>query len=81
MFVFVAAADDADKCTEEAYTGPYCAGRCRTGCGELSQTLYKVPAGVLHPSGSGQLNTVVFLEEAGGNPAGTTLQQVYMTTV
>jgi hypothetical protein len=40
-----------------------------------------VPAGVLHPAGSGQLNTVVFLEEAGGNPSGTTLQQVYMTTV
>jgi hypothetical protein len=73
-------ADDAEICTEEAYVGPYGAGRCRTGCGELSQALYKVPAALLRPAGSGQLNTVVLLEEAGGSPAGLKLHQVFMTS-
>ena len=41
-------ADDAAQCTSEAYVGGYSAERCRTGCGALSQALYKLPVGLLH---------------------------------
>ena len=41
-------AEDAAQCTSTAYVGGYSAERCRTGCGSLSQALYKVPVGLLH---------------------------------
>jgi hypothetical protein len=68
--------DDAAQCTSETYAGGYSAQKCRTGCGALSQALYKLPAALLRTDGAA--NTVVFLEEAGGSPAGTTLQEVFM---
>ena len=37
-----------DDCSSENYVGEYNANRCRTGCGEMSQSLYKVPYGLLH---------------------------------
>jgi hypothetical protein len=39
------------QCSSAAYTGPYSDSRCRSGCGERSQSLYKIPLGLLHPSG------------------------------
>lgn len=70
--------EDSAKCTSETYSGGYSAEKCRTGCGDLSQTLYKVPTGILFPAGSEKANTIVFLEEAGGTPEGVKLQRVFM---
>ncbi len=41
-------AEDTAQCTSASYVGGYSAERCRTGCGSLSQALYKVPVGLLH---------------------------------
>lgn len=40
-----------EQCSSAAYTGPYSDSRCRTGCGERSQSLYKIPPGLLHSVG------------------------------
>ena len=42
---------DAAQCTSATYAGSYSSEKCRTGCGELSQGLYKLPSALLHPSG------------------------------
>ena len=41
---------DQAECSSAAYTGPYVDSRCRTGGGERSQSLYKIPTGLLHPA-------------------------------
>jgi hypothetical protein len=76
--------DDAEACTSESYVGGYSANRCRTGCGGLSQALYKLPAALLVPSATGEgggENSLVFLEEVGGSPAGVQLVTVTMSTI
>lgn len=40
-----------EQCSSSAYSGAYTDSRCRTGCGERSQSLYKIPVGLLHPAG------------------------------
>ena len=42
---------DSEQCKSQSYTGAYAEPRCRTGCGERSQVLYKIPLGVLRPVG------------------------------
>jgi hypothetical protein len=67
-----------DDCSSASYVGAYNANRCRTGCGEMSQSLYKIPFGLLHSVDSGELNTVTFFEEGRGTPAGVGLVSVSM---
>ncbi len=38
-------------CTSEDYAGSYNNDNCRSGCGEMTQRLYKIPGGLLYPSG------------------------------
>ena len=40
-----------EQCSSASYTGAYVDSRCRTGCGERSQSLYKIPLGLLHSAG------------------------------
>mmetsp|Transcript_5604 Transcript_5604/g.6116 ORF Transcript_5604/g.6116 Transcript_5604/m.6116 type:complete len:801 (-) Transcript_5604:197-2599(-) len=54
----------SEDCSSESYTGAYNADRCRTGCGEPSQRLYKVPVDVLNSVHSGLPNSVVVTEES-----------------
>lgn len=39
-----------ETCESETYTGSYNADSCRSGCGEPSQRLYKIPQGLLRSS-------------------------------
>ncbi|KAF8670752.1 hypothetical protein HU200_050417 [Digitaria exilis] len=63
-------AADMDVCHVCDYRGKYKAEgdgiRCLTGCGEPSQRFYHVPRAFLR---SGEPNTLVLFEEAGGDPA------------
>jgi hypothetical protein len=58
-------ADDrgCTPCEEMKYNQPYEMQRCRTGCGELSQTFYKLPTQWLT---SGENEIVIFEERVGG---------------
>ncbi|XP_061362772.1 beta-galactosidase-like [Gastrolobium bilobum] len=51
------------------YAGTYTDKKCRTNCGEPSQRWYHVPRSWLNPSG----NSLVVLEEWGGDPSGISL--------
>mmetsp|Transcript_27947 Transcript_27947/g.47203 ORF Transcript_27947/g.47203 Transcript_27947/m.47203 type:complete len:770 (+) Transcript_27947:44-2353(+) len=66
------------QCSSAAYTGAYADSRCRTGCGERSQSLYKIPLGLLHSAGSTEPNTIVILDEFGSSPEGLSVKQVVM---
>ena len=48
IYILHCTTEDAAECTSESYVGGYEVSRCRTGCGSLSQTLYKLPAALLH---------------------------------
>jgi len=63
----VGACNDADQCTSESYVGNYGAEKCRTGCGEPSQSLYKLPLEYLYPLDNPNVdkNVIVVLEESG----------------
>ena len=84
----VDASERCQDCPSDTYVGPYSADQCRSGCGEgekgimLSQSLYKLPADVLHAgvdgTGAGRLNSIVFLDELGGWPEGVEIKQVVM---
>ena len=50
-------------CDEMEYNGQYEAARCRTGCGELSQTVYKLPSIWFNKEEENEL--LLFVEEAG----------------
>lgn len=67
-----------EVCTSESYTGSYNAERCRSGCGDLSQSLYKIPYGLLLPH-TGSVNTIVFMDEFGGRPDEIIFQSIAMT--
>jgi hypothetical protein len=43
----MAPSNTCEVCTSESYTGGYNADKCRTGCDEMSQSLYKIPYGLL----------------------------------
>jgi hypothetical protein len=55
--------EGCNACDEKDYTGGYEAARCRTGCGELSQTVYKLPSIWFNKGGENEL--LLFVEEAG----------------
>ncbi|KAJ8477033.1 hypothetical protein OPV22_020760 [Ensete ventricosum] len=67
-----------DKCAKNCdYRGPFSPDKCRTGCGEISQRWYHVPRSWFLPSGR---NTLVFLEEKGGDPTKITFARRRVTT-
>ncbi|XP_077210114.1 beta-galactosidase-like [Tasmannia lanceolata] len=57
------------SCTNCSYSGTYDEKKCQTNCGESSQRWYHVPRSWLNPTG----NTLVVLEESGGDPYGISL--------
>lgn len=40
---------DCEVCDELTYSGSYSGGKCRRGCGEMSQRYYKIPYQFLYP--------------------------------
>ncbi|KAJ8477034.1 hypothetical protein OPV22_020761 [Ensete ventricosum] len=66
------------KCAKNCdYRGSFSPSKCRTGCGEISQRWYHVPRSWFLPSGR---NTLVFLEEKGGDPTKITFARRRVTT-
>eukprot|EP00520_Triparma_pacifica_P009069 CAMPEP_0118647164 /NCGR_PEP_ID=MMETSP0785-20121206/8461_1 /TAXON_ID=91992 /ORGANISM="Bolidomonas pacifica, Strain CCMP 1866" /LENGTH=754 /DNA_ID=CAMNT_0006539241 /DNA_START=34 /DNA_END=2298 /DNA_ORIENTATION=+ len=56
--------EGCNACDETEYSGGYAASRCRTGCGELSQTVYKLPSIWFKAAGE-ENELLLFVEEAG----------------
>ncbi len=54
-----------EECDGDSYVGSYNGDRCRTGCGEPSQTYYKLPTDWLLWS-AGAENSLVLLDELKG---------------
>jgi len=65
-------------CDEYSYVGAYGPERCRTGCGEPSQSYYKLPTDWLHSAESGEANSLVIFEEVGGSPLDVQLVELSM---
>ena len=61
------------ECAVCDYRGSYSDSKCRYGCGEPSLRFYHVPRQWLAPVG--QQNSILVLEERGGDPAGVALLQ------
>ncbi|XP_058078737.1 beta-galactosidase 15-like [Magnolia sinica] len=64
-------------CEECDYRGAYGPSRCETNCGEPTQRWYHVPRSYLQTDN----NTLILLEEAGGNPTMVNFQTVTIGTV
>jgi len=71
--------EGCNACDEMDYTGGYDADMCRTGCGELSQTVYKLPSIWFKESGENEL--VLFIEEAGEGAAALKIVDIGMEGV
>lgn len=69
-----------NECVSSQYVGSYDSERCRSGCGEPSQTFYKLPVEWLLPVGV-QENTFVLFEERGAIPDNIKLMKVSMEKV
>ena len=63
-----------------SWVGDYAPTRCVSGCGEPSQSFYKLPYSWLKAEGDEE-NTLVLFEEMGGDPAGVKLGKVAMKTL
>ncbi len=69
---------NCEVCDELTYVGGYSGGRCRDGCGEMSQRYYKVPYNWLHSPESGLTNELLVFDEFGGTPEGIRLVNIEM---
>jgi len=54
-----------DECKQCDYAGPYDPSKCRVGCGDYSQRYYHVPIDWISIT---EDNTIIILEELGGDP-------------
>ncbi|KAG0484484.1 hypothetical protein HPP92_008563 [Vanilla planifolia] len=67
-----------DGCHPCDYRGTFQSDSCQTGCGEPAQRWYHVPRSFLK---SGEPNTLVLFEEAGGDPNQVNFQTVTVGTM
>ncbi|KAG0493724.1 hypothetical protein HPP92_004718 [Vanilla planifolia] len=67
-----------DGCHPCDYRGSFQSDACQTGCGEPAQRWYHVPRSFLK---SGEPNSLVLFEEAGGDPSRVNFQTVTVGTV
>ena len=68
--------DDCKPCDLATYSGAYYNQICRSGCGEPSQSYYKLPVSWL--SDEGDENVIVIFEESGGDVGGVGLVKMTM---
>lgn len=88
---------DCEVCDELTYSGSYSGGKCRRGCGSMSQRYYKVPYQFLYPISryfnllllllsiyvifSGKKNELIIFDEYNGSPDGIQLVNMKMENI